>query len=353
MSFQRNDYLGWLVPRAHSFDGSINLHASGVPALRAEDFPPAPGDPWTAVRRFETALAAWLGVPDDEVLFTPGATGGTLLALLALARPGRRIVVEAPIYEPMLRQALRLGPVDRLVRSPERAWELPLDSARELIGPETSLVMITEPHNPSGRFSPRDDVLTLAEHAARFGAYVLINEVYRGYSDRPSYHGLAENIVVVSSFSKLIGAYWSRLGWLSGPPAVVADLRAAHWNFGMATAPAAAIGLSIIARADDLRTGAVDVSRQGLAVVSSWVGRTEGVSWHQPQGPGFGCLELEARDVDDVSLAERLHREKGVLVVPGTFFEVPGALRVSWLQAGERLGEGLGLLSEALRQRPR
>lgn len=348
MSFHRNDYLDWYIPRVHPPDDAINLHSSGVPALRAEDFPPAPGDPWTAVQRFEAALAGWLGVPTDEVLFAPGATGGTLLALLTLSRPGSRVVVESPIYEPMLRQAQRLGPVDRLVRSPERAWALPLDDGCGLIGPDTGLVMITEPHNPSGRFSPREDVLALAAHAARFGAKVLINEVYRGYGDRPSFHGEADNIVVVSSLSKLVGAYWARLGWLSGPTALVADLRAAHRNLSMPAAPAAAVGLSVVSRVEELRERAAAVSREGLAVMSPWVERTRGVRWHPPQGPGFGCLVLTDTDKDDLALTERLHRERGVLLVPGTFFEAPGTLRVSWLQTGELLAEGLDRLAEGL-----
>jgi aspartate/methionine/tyrosine aminotransferase len=49
---------------------------------------------------------------------------------------------------------------------------------------------------------------------------------------------------------------------------------------------------------------------------------------------------------DDLALAERLHVEHGVLVVPGCLFEAPGTLRVSWLQAGDRLEEGLARLAD-------
>jgi aspartate/methionine/tyrosine aminotransferase len=51
---------------------------------------------------------------------------------------------------------------------------------------------------------------------------------------------------------------------------------------------------------------------------------------------------------DDVAFAEALHDDRGVLVVPGTHFEVPGSLRLSWLQAGDRLEEGLSILAQAL-----
>lgn len=348
MKFHENEYLSWYIPRIHPPDGSINLHSSGVPALDAAEFPAQGGDPWTAVGRFEGGLAEWLGVPAEEILFTPGGTGGTLLALLTLAGRGERLAVEAPIYEPMLKQAARLGPVDRFVRRAEQEWKLPLEEAKATIIKDTSLVMITEPSNPSGRFSPRDDVLQLAEHAARHGAKLLVNEVYRGFSDRPSYHRAAENIIVVSSLSKLLGAYWARLGWLSADVQTISELRAAHLNMGMASSPAAAVGETVVAHADELRRQARRVSREGLEIMNAWVSQTPGVKWHESQGPGFGCLQLSGDWTDDRALAEHLHAEKGVLLVPGTFFEAPGTLRISWLQSGERLAEGLALVAEAL-----
>lgn len=353
MSFHQNDYLEWYIPRILPPDGSINLHSSGVPALAAEDFPPEPGDPWSAPHRLAEAIAEWQGIPADEVVFTPGATGGSLLALLTLARRDARIVVEAPIYEPMLRQASRLGPVVRLSRRHDQGWRLPLDHAMTMIGPDTGLVMITEPHNPSGRYSPREDVMALARHAARFGAVLLVNEVYRGFTapDRPSYHGAADNIVVVSSLSKLIGTYWARLGWLSASKALIERFRAAHRNMSMPPGPAAAVGLAIMGRAEELRGRAIEVARRGLETVAPWVEATRGIEWHRPEGPGFGCLRLASEISDDLALGEHLHRQRGVLLVPGRFFEAPGTLRLSWLQSGDRLEEGLAIVADELSTR--
>jgi hypothetical protein len=328
-------------------DGAINLHASGVEAIDPATLDIPVGDPWGLPRVFEEALAGWLGVRADEVLFTPGATGGTLLALLTLATPDSEVLVEQPIYEPMLRQAMRLARVKRLRRPRELGFALPVEQARAALTDATRLVMITEPHNPSGRFAPREQVLELADVALRHGAVLLVNEVYRGYADRPSYHGAAENIVVVSSLSKLMGAYWARLGWLSGTRDRIGLLRRAHMNMGMETKPAAAFGIAILRSAEDRRRRAAVVARAGIEPVSQWVEATGGVDWTPSQGPGFGSIALPA-GTDDVALAERLHDEHGVLVVPGRLFEEPGTLRLSWLQAGARLGEGLSLVARAL-----
>jgi aspartate/methionine/tyrosine aminotransferase len=347
MSFGENDYLGWYMPRMMG-STAINLHSSGVAALAPGDIDVPDANPWTVVHEFEEALASWLEIPPSELLFTPGATGGTLLALLTLTDPGDGIIVERPVYEPMLRQAGRLGSVRRFERDPASGWRIDLDRIASLVTDRTSMIMITEPSNPSGTFLPREDVLALARLAGRAGALLLVNEVYLGYTHVPSLHGQASNIVVVSSLSKLMGAYWARLGWVSAPVDVVERLREAHRNMSMPTAPGAATGLGVLARADELRAGAIERASAGAGTVDRWVASTPGLSWTRPGGAGFGCVMLPGQHRDDVAFAERLLEEQDVLVVPGTHFEVPGSLRISWLQAGGRLQEGLDAIGRML-----
>ncbi|MCP4674099.1 MAG: pyridoxal phosphate-dependent aminotransferase [Deltaproteobacteria bacterium] len=349
MKFNQTNYLRWYMPRVQSGDGAVNLHSSGVPAVSHEEFEPAQGDPWTMVPRFEAGLGEWLDVPPEEICFTPGATGGTLLALMTLAGPGDELLVEAPIYEPMLRQARRLNSVRRFTRRMESGWRLPLDEIKDKISSKTRVVMVTEPSNPSGVFCDRKEMLELAEIAAGHDALLLVNEVYRKFSDAPSYHREAENIVVVSSTSKLLGTYGLRLGWLSGPAETTARLRAAHMNMSMPTQAAAAYGIDVLARAEDLRQRVIETVAVGVDVVDSWVQVTDGIEWIRPMGPGFGCVKIPESAGDDVRFAEKLHKERGVLVIPGSFFEVPGSIRLSWLQVDDRLEQGLDLIAGMLK----
>jgi len=349
MSFTENRYLSWYIDRAFRHDGAVNLHASGVDAIGPLTVPATEDSPWKQMAQFEAALAGWLGIAEHEVLFTPGATGGTLLSLLSLARPGSTIAVDLPLYEPMVAQARRLGPVVRLTRRFEDGWRLPLEQACAALDKmDVSAIMLCEPGNPTGVFSDREDVLALARAAERKGAFLIINEVYRCFSNRTSLHGAAENVVVVSGLSKLLGAYGYRLGWVSGPKPIVAKLRMAHFNLGVGTAPAAAAGTRIIEEhADGIRDKAMSLSRRGAQIVDVWVRSVQGLSWHKPEGAGFGCVRLPD-GVDDMALAACLHDEHGVLLVPGTLFELPGTVRISWLQAGRRLEEGLEIVGRAL-----
>jgi len=328
-------------------DDSVNLNSSGMRPVEVDLTTLPPGGMWEWPPAFEARLGNWLGIPADEVVFTPGGTGGNLLALLTLASRGSRLVLESPMYEPMVRQAYRLNEVVRLQRSFKEGWRLPLDQARKLITGNTRMVILCEPCNPPGIYSAREDILELAAMAEEKGAYLLINEVYRGFSDRPSLHGAAKNIVIVSSLSKLIGAYQYRLGWLSARPSVATRLREAHHNMGIPTAPAAAFGLKVMDKAEGIRNAAAAAAAAGLGVVDRWVNATPGLAWIPSQGPGFGSVELP-EGIDDLAFAEQLHDEHGVFLVAGSMFELPGTLRIAWQQSGERLQEGLDIIAGAL-----
>ncbi|MFH1132564.1 MAG: aminotransferase class I/II-fold pyridoxal phosphate-dependent enzyme [Pseudomonadota bacterium] len=348
MRFDENKYLSWYLPRISGDNPPINLHSSGVVGLDPKDFSIVLENPWELSEKFEAALSQWLSIPDDEIVFTPGATGGNLLALLALAPRQSEVIVESPIYEPMLRQTQRLCKTIRLVRSFKNNWRISLDEARRLINDNTALVMITEPNNPSAVFSPREDVLELANLSAKKNATLLINEVYRGFTERPSYHGAVDNIVVVNSLSKLFGTYWMRHGWLSAKTETIAKLKIAHLNMGMPTQPTASLGISVMANARALQEKAKQAAASGFSIVRKWIETTPGLSWCEPHGIGFGCIKLP-QGIDDVSFAEKLFEKQNVLIVPGKKFEAPGTFRLSWLQAGADLEEGLKRISAELK----
>jgi aspartate/methionine/tyrosine aminotransferase len=119
-------------------------------------------------------------------------------------------------------------------------------------------------------------------------------------------------------------------------------------NMGMATHPAAAYGIGVLEKAGKLRTQATHLSAAGIDAVEKWVGSTPGIDWTKPMGPGFACVSLPDAVRDDIGFAERLHNDYGVLVIPGAYFEVPGTMRLSWLQAGDKLHEGLSRVAKAL-----
>ncbi|NOZ86358.1 MAG: pyridoxal phosphate-dependent aminotransferase [Deltaproteobacteria bacterium] len=346
MEFDENEYLSWYLPLARGGQG-INLHSSGMPAIEPSEFLPATGRPWSLTPRLEQAFASWLGLSPEQVMFTPGATGGNLFALLGLAPAGSEVIVESPIYEPMVRQAYRVNRVKRLFRSFEKGWTVGPDDLKPLVGNDTSLAIITEPHNPSGVVTERSQIFAIADYLESFGAYILVNEVYRGFGEWRTLAGERENLLVVGSFSKLCGTYWARLGYLAGHEKVLDKMRRVRMNLGPASEAAAGVGLKVMDSIGELQQRARETAAKGIPLADEWVKRTRSVSWVRPEASGFGCIKLPA-GVNDIELVKRLYEEDHVAAIPGSLFGASGTLRISWLQAGEQLEKGLAVLGKRM-----
>jgi aspartate/methionine/tyrosine aminotransferase len=237
-----------------------------------------------------------------------------------------------------------------LPRSFDEQWRVDPERARALIDEETDVVLITEPHNPSGLFSPRDNLLILADICRDKGAYLLINEVYLGYSTRKSFHNLAGNVLIVNSYSKLLGSYSNRIGWVSGSKETVGRLRQANLNMGGGSVPSAAVGIGFAKQAVRRTQMARDASAKWVDVVDDWVKHNPDLQWFRPEGPGFGAVSLP-RGIDDLAFVNHLYEQKNVLAIPGSLFFSPGTIRVSWLNVGDRLEEGLDSITATLKER--
>jgi aspartate/methionine/tyrosine aminotransferase len=175
--------------------------------------------------------------------------------------------------------------------------------------------------------------------------------VYLGYSRRKTLHGIADNVLVVSSYSKLLGSYSNRVGWVSGPKEVVQRLRWAGLNMGASSVPSAAVGMGFAVQAAERTKMARKRAAEGVDTVDQWVEACPQVDWIRPEGPGFGAVTLP-RGVDDLTLVNHLYEEKNVLAVPGALFLAPGLIRISWLNDGGCLREGLDIIAEALGGHP-
>ena len=120
-----------------------------------------------------------------------------------------------------------------------------------------------------------------------------------------------------------------------------------YQNMGMPSAPTAQAGLAFLKDIDRFRKRAIELSRSGLKEVREMIANTPSLSWHEPDSAGFACIKLPA-GIDDLKFVMRLHEDHGVLIVPGGCFETPGTVRLSWIQAGDRLSEGLAKFLKAI-----
>jgi N-succinyldiaminopimelate aminotransferase len=169
-------------------------------------------------------------VEPGSVLVTAGATSGLACAVGALADPGEEVLVLAPFW-PLVRGIVRAQhavPVEVPFFDRVRSAADAVAAVEERLSPRSVALYFSSPSNPTGRVLPRDWLAALAELARRRDLWLLSDEVYEDYVYRGEHASIApfapERTLRVFSFSKAYGMAGNRVGWLAGPPDLVAEI---------------------------------------------------------------------------------------------------------------------------------
>jgi aspartate/methionine/tyrosine aminotransferase len=351
------EYLLW----ARRTYGQVpfDLATSGTrPVSHAELGRPESLDDPCGDMHLRAAIASYNDAHVDEVIPTLGTTHAVWLAYTALLSPGDEVLVEQPSYEPLWNLVHAVGAsLARFERPAETGYVLDPDRVAAAFTPRTRLVVVSNLHNPSGVRATDDALRAIAQFAEARGAYLLVDEVYAPFDQlvekdavwRGTARKIGQNVLAVSSLTKCFGVGRDRIGWLMGPPSVIAraseaiiatcgDLPLVHANF------AAHVFRRICWLAERSRS----LLRGQRETVQDWVRTQPELRWSEPTSGLFG-FATHTR-IDDVTpMVERAAKEHGVLVAPGRFFGAANGFRLSWSAPHDKLTQGLEYLGAALR----
>jgi aspartate/methionine/tyrosine aminotransferase len=163
-------------------------------------------------------LASESGCAADQVLLTPGAAGALFIAATSLLSQSDHLVVLRPNYATNIETPRAIGcAITYVDLTFEHGWKYDASDIAAAMKPNTRLVSITNPHNPTGSvLEPRALAEIVALVEAR-GAYLLVDETYRDLmigTPPPFATVLSERVISVASLSKAYGMPGLRIGWL-------------------------------------------------------------------------------------------------------------------------------------------
>jgi histidinol-phosphate aminotransferase len=172
----------------------------------------------------EKLVAEFMGTEASEILLTNGADEGIDLLCRAYLEPENEIVIVVPTFNMYEIFALSSGAtVVKLATGPD--FSFPLDKVLGAINPRTRLVVITNPHNPTGTVASRNEILKVLEAAPE--AAVLVDEAYFDFYGETMMDlaGKLPNLFIARTFSKAYGLAGIRLGVLAGAVEQISVLR--------------------------------------------------------------------------------------------------------------------------------
>jgi N-succinyldiaminopimelate aminotransferase len=313
-------------------DGPHEVLDAAVHAIRSgvNQYPPGRGtaDLRLAISEHRERFGGGRVDPDREVLVTAGATEAIAAALLALVSVDEAVVTLSPYYDSYAAIIGLIGArhVTIPLRGPDfQPDPVDIDAA---IGPRTRVVLLNNPHNPTGSVIHPELLERIAARAAENGAVLVSDEVYEhlvfdGAPFRPiaAVPSAAGRALSISSAAKTFRVTGWKIGWITGPAelidAVVAVKQFLTYVNGAPFQPAVAVGLRMPdAYFDDARATLQrrrDLLSAGL--------RDAGFDVAPSRGSYFVVADCRPLGVTDAAVfARELVRDGGVAAIPLSAF---------------------------------
>ena len=285
------------------------IETFGTPALRA------------AIASSYTALDA------ENVLVFAGAEEGIYIAMRTLLSADDHAVVVTPNYQSAESLPNAICDTTGVALDEANAWRLDLNAVEAALRPNTKLISINFPHNPTGKILERRDFDALIEIARRQGIYVFSDEVYWGIERTESQRlpqiadayerGLSLNVV-----SKSYGLPGLRVGWIATQdPALLAPMeRYKHYLSICNAAPSEALATIALKARERIFASNRALVNANLELLNAFFSEfSESFEWTTPDG---GCIGFPRyRGPDGVeSFCERLVNDAGVLLLPSSVY---------------------------------
>ncbi|HTK27937.1 MAG TPA: aminotransferase class I/II-fold pyridoxal phosphate-dependent enzyme [Vicinamibacterales bacterium] len=307
----------------------------------------------------EAIASLYPGASAAHVQVTNGGSEANYITVWNLVGPGDEVVMMVPNYMQTWGLARAFGgtvtPWPLVQRGTPARWQMDLDALESLVGPRTKLIVICNPNNPTGARFEAADLDRVAAIADRCGAWVLADEIYRGAEldgrETPSIWGRTDRAIVTSGLSKAYGLPGLRIGWIVGPPPLIASLWSYH-DYTTISPGALSDALARRALAPDVRRRLLERTRgiltRNFPVIAAWLDAQGGLFSYTPPDAGAIVYVRYAHAINSTDLVNRLRTEQSVLIVPGDHFGMDHHLRIGFGDRVDYLTAGLARVRDLL-----
>lgn len=345
--------------------------AAAQAALRGEErSPPVEGiEPLKAAIAATFARDNGLEFAPDQILVGSGSKQIIFNALAATVDKGDEVVIPAPYWVsyPDIARLLDAVPVTVPGRI-EQSYKLTAEALERAITPRTRWLILNSPCNPTGAVYAEAELAALAEVLRRHPRIlVLSDDIYETLVFAPARFStmaavapdLAERVLTVNGFSKRFSMIGWRLGYAGGPAWLIEAMARVQSQVTSGTATITQAGaVAALALSPEEQRVFAPIFAARRDIVLEEAATLPGVRFARPEGAYYlfpdisahiGSRTPDGRSIgSDVDLADHLLEAHGLVVLPGSYFGLPEALRLSYTVPEAPLRAAFGRLRRAL-----
>lgn len=325
----------------------VMLAESGVRSLPAARFDLEVGElgyviPTDGSPEFRAAIAERYDRDADEVVLTCGTQEADYLTFMALLEAGDHSVVVSPTYQSLSSVPAAIGEVTE-IRTEPPDWDLSVDAVAAAMRPETRVVVLTNPSNPTGKYLGPETLRALYDLVDENDAYLLVDEVYRMLAADPHdpAASLGPRAISTAGVSKSYGLAGARLGWVVAEPALADSIR--KWKDYTTISPPI-LGQHIARQAlGEQEADILEANRRHATSnrdrVAEFV-ETYDLDWFEPTGVN-GFPTVPDGFENGKAFCRSLFEAERVVLAPGDVFGYPDRFRIGFGLPTDELEDGL------------
>ena len=273
------------------------------------------------------AVARRYALKASQVVLTEGTDGAINSVYKAIIRPGAKVIVQVPAYEPLLALPKLMGAEVIPWQSEECAhWSPSLDQLEELLQQGADALVINVPHNPTGWMPDETFCERLIQLCDRSDTQLIVDEVYLGLPDNKVFKSFAErseSAVIVGGLSKAFGMPGLRIGWTATKNDQLTKNIKSIRTFGntFISSLSETIALAVFKHESAILKRNTEARQKGFQQLQNFMEQYQDwFCWVPPQGGVTGYLRL-VKHSSAQSVAKELLASYSTLVVPSSLFD--------------------------------
>jgi aspartate/methionine/tyrosine aminotransferase len=274
----------------------------------------------------------YMRIDSSQVLTLAGAEEGIYCSMRTLIQPGDHVIVIDPCYQSLGSLPESFGAdITRIALDFQKGWQLDVQEVQKAFRHDTKLLILNYPHNPTGSILDKQTWEALIELARARGAYIFCDEVYR-YLEvdetkrLPSIADVYEKGIALNVMTKAFGLAGLRIGWLATRDAEFLRKVGSYKLYTSIcnSAPSEILALIALRAKDKILQRNREIVLTNLHILDSFIKRHQSLlSWVRPQSGTMAVVEL-LLPISVEEFAQELVEKKGVLIMPGNVFDLPG-----------------------------
>ncbi len=332
------------------FDTPDNIRQSAVDAIWAGRTHYGPSAGLMEVREViceHFAKDRGIQYSPDEIVLTPGGKPIIFLPILALVDHGDEVIYPNPGY-PIYESAINFagGKAIPLMYREDRDFRFDIAELEEKVGPQTKMMIINSPQNPTGGVLEESDLKRIAELAVENDIIVLSDEVYSKMIYEGEHHtiaaypGMKERTILMDAHSKTYAMTGWRLGYAAMPKAIAEKFTKLNTNvYSHATTFVQIAGAEALTGPQDKVGEMLGIFRQRRDAIVDGLNDVKGFSCLKPKGAFYVFPNITETGIPSQELADRMLNDAGVACLSGTCFgsNGEGYLRFSYANSLENI----------------